>query len=323
MLFQEIKDSFPKIKLHSKKKSKDEDAIEINPNELLTENGLVGDKMIYNGHFSCVISGFYHQTTPAIFKIIYRESELAEENELMILKSLQGKNHIVELYDNFLKHNYAIFVFQKIDSISTEEILSKSLTLNNLRFLLRSVLEALEEAHRIDIVHRDIRIENILVKPNFEKVYLIGWDCATKVSQDMTSSIGSRSARSPEMLMGYGGYKKKGDVWAFGVLIIYILSDGRIPWKADSSKETLIEMAAYFGAKNILDLENTLHMHCGVKSLKKQVDDMIIPLQSSFSPSHADLDDENLMDLMHKCLALDYRMRPNISDLLDHPFFKS
>lgn len=323
MLFGELKNSFPTIKLGRKHEHKKDDFIEINPNELLTENGLFGEKIVRQGHSSCVISGFYHQNIPAIFKIIYRENEISEENELMILKMLKGQKHIVELYDDFLKHHYAIFVFQKVESLPMEEILSKSLTLEKLRFLLKGVLEALEEAHKMDIVHRDLRLENVLVTKNFEEVYLIGWDCAAKVSENLSSTIGPRSSRSPEMLMGYNNYKKKGDVWAFGVLILFILSDGKIPWKSESEKETLIQMAAYFGAKNILDLENTLHLHCGVKSLKKHVDDMIIPLQSSFSPSHADLDNEDLMDLMHKCFALDYRHRPNVSDLLDHKFFKS
>lgn len=324
MIFNDLKSSLPTIKLSGKQKSKkDEGSIEIDPNQLLAENGLIGEKLIQQGHSSCVISGFYHQTMPAFFEIIYRENESAEENQLMILKSLNGQKHIIELYDNILKHKYAIFIFKRVEAIPASKMITKSLTLDNLRLLLRGVLEALEEAHRIDIVHRDIRLENIMVKPNFEEVYLTGWDCATKISENMNSSIGSMSARSPEMLMGYNNYKKKGDIWAFGVLIIYILSDGRIPWKSETSKETLIEMAAYFGAQNILDLENTLHLHCGVKSLKKHVDDMIVPLQSSFAPSHADLDNEDLMDLIHKCFALDYRLRPNVSDLLDHAFFKS
>ena len=114
MIVEEIKKSFPKIKLSSKHKSKKEESIEINPNELLEENGLIGDDIIYQGHSSCIISGTYQQKTPSVFKIIYRDNEIAEENELIILQSLQGKRHILELYDSFIKHQYAIFVFQKI-----------------------------------------------------------------------------------------------------------------------------------------------------------------------------------------------------------------
>ena len=317
-----MKGTIPTLKVNQKK-SKRENTPFINPKTLIYENGLSCDKMVWQGHLSYIYTGFYHHTVPSIIKVVVRESEFAETNELFILKSLKGQKHIVELYDTVLKQDYGIFIFQKINALPADEILSKSLTIENLRKMLRGILEALEAAHKMEIIHRDVRLQNVLVKPNFEDVYLIGWGCGTKMSQRMNCSMGSRSIRSPEMLMGYENYNKKSDVWASGVLILYILSDGRIPWKADDPKETLIEMAAFFGAQNILDLEKTLHKHFGVKKLQKHVKDMIIPLETSFSPRHGNLDTKDLNDMLHKCFILDYRMRPSVSDLLNHNFFKS
>ena len=56
----------------------------------------------------------------------------------------------------------------------------------------------------------------------------------------MRSSVGVRSTRSPEILMEYNNFGAKGDTWSVGALIIYILSDGSIPWNKKDSKETLI-----------------------------------------------------------------------------------
>lgn len=321
MIFEEIKDSFLNKKINGKK-SKKEATPFLNPTSLIRDNGLIVNKLIWQGHNSYVYNGFYHQTVPVIIKFVCRETELTEMNELQILETLKGKKHTVGLFESILKKDYAIFIFQKVIGIPADEILSKSLTIENMRKLLKEVLETLEQAHKMEIVHRDIRLQNILVKPNFEEIYLIGWGCGTKISSKMCCSVGSRSIRSPEMLMGYENYKKKGDVWAIGVLILYIISDGKIPWKADTPKETLIEMAVYFGAQNILDLEKTLHQHIGVKTLQKHVKDMIIPLETTFSPRHANLDNEDLIDLLHKCFTLDFRLRPSVSDLLDHKFFK-
>ncbi|KAK8857343.1 hypothetical protein M9Y10_015747 [Tritrichomonas musculus] len=323
MIFEDFKNSLPSIKMNNPAKSKKDEQCNFDPYSILCENGLIGNDIIIQNHSSCVLTGFYHEHTPALIKIVNRTDNFSEERELSILKTLNGKKHIVQLYDCILKHQYGIFVFQKVDAIPGVNILTKSLSLENVRFLLRGVLEALSEAHKNDIIHRDVTFENILVSPNFDEVYLINWDTATKIKEHMSSTIGSRSIRSPEMLMGFDGYRNKADVWAFGVLILSIISDGRIPWKSDNPKETLIEMAAFFGAQNLLNLEKTLHKRFAVKSLRKHVNDMIIPLETSLSPNHANLDNKDLMDLLHKCFILDFRLRPSVSDLLNHEFFKS
>lgn len=274
-------------------------------------------------HTSCLLLGIYDKNIPALIRIVNRTDHFSEEKELFILKELNGKKHIVQLNQYFLKHHYGIFIFQNINAISGLDFISQSLTLENLRFFLRGVLEALKDAHNIDIIHRDIRLDNILVSKNLDNVYLINWDYATKINNKMSSTIGSRSIRSPEMLMGFNSYRNKADIWAFGVLILYIISDGRIPWKSDDPKETLIEMAAFFGAENLLNLEKILHKNIAVKSLHKHINDMIIPLESSLTPNHSELDNNDLMDLLHKCFILDFRLRPSASELLDHQFFKA
>ena len=83
----------------------------------------------------------------------------------------------------------------------------------------------------------------------------------------------------------------------------------------------MIEMAAYFGAQNLLGLEKTLHKHFAVKTLHKHVNDMIISLESSTSPSHADIDTKDFMYLLHKCFILVFRLRFTASDLNDHKLF--
>ena len=272
MLFFGLKNS-----LHAKsklrKKSKEQDHDDFDPNPMLAENDLKTDELIGKGYFSYVFSGFYHNTNPVAIKIIRRGNDKTEENELEILNALKGKKHIVELYNGFIKEEHAIFVFEKIDSIPEEELLSKPFSIENLRFYLKCVLEALKESHRIDIIHRDLRFQNVLVSKKFENVTVIDWGCGTKVSGTMRSSAGARSTRSPEMLMGYNNYGTKGDIWSVGALIIYILCDGNVPWDDKNTKDTFIKMATYFGAQNLLNLEQTLHKRFQVKKLQKHIKD--------------------------------------------------
>lgn len=323
MIFLRMKNSLSSKRKKSNKKSQDQIEDDFDPNPMLNENGIRSDKFIGKGHFSNVYSGYYHDKTPVAIKIIKRGNDRTEENELEILKKLKGKKHIVQLYDGFIEQEHAIFVFEKIDSLSENEILSKRLTIEQIRFYLKCVLEALREAHRMSIIHRDLRFQNVLVNKKFDNVTVIDWGCGTKISSTMGSSAGSRSTRSPEMLMGYNNYETKGDVWSVGALILYILTDGNIPWDAKNTKDALIKMAKYFGAQNILNLEETLHIDFYAKKLHKHINDEIIPISSTFSPKYADLNNKDLIDLINKCFILDYRLRPKASDLLDHEFFKA
>ena len=192
MFFDDIRQNLPNIKPNNSKRLKEDGKSQINPFDLLSSNDLKGEKLILQRNSRYVISGFYNNNIPAIFQILIRSNPNIEENELKILKYLNGHKHIVELYDNFLKNEYSIFVFQKVEAMSAEQILNKSLTLDNMRTLLKGVLEGLEIAHRMDIVHRNISFQNVV----------------TKVNEKMSYSIGSRSIRSPEMLIGHTDYKK-------------------------------------------------------------------------------------------------------------------
>lgn len=323
MLFNGLKNYFHSKKSKSDKESSKTDEPDFDPNPMLQANDITTEKLIGKGHYSYVYSGYFHKQIPAAIKIIRRGDDKSEENELEILNKLKGKKHIVQLYDGFIQNDHAIFVFEKIESISQNEILSATFSIDQFKFYLKCVLEALKEAHRVNIIHRDLRFQNILISLNFENVTVIDWGCGTKINNLMRSSVGARTTRSPEMLMGYTNYGTKGDIWSIGVLILYILSNGNIPWNDESAKKSFVKMSTFFGAKNLLDLEKTLHIHFQVKKLRKLEKEEILPLKSVFAEKYKNFDDKDLLDIINKCFTLDYRLRPSASDLLDHNFFKS
>lgn len=144
MIFEEIKDKLPNIKKNARKQKRAKISMPaISPISLIHENGLSCNKLIWEGHSSYVYNGFYHQTIPAIIKIVCRATKYQEINEMQLLETLREKDHIIELYDSILKKDYSIFVFKKINALPTEQILSKELTLENLRTILKNVLIAL------------------------------------------------------------------------------------------------------------------------------------------------------------------------------------
>ena len=274
---------------------------------------------IGEGHFSRVFEGVYHDSTDVAIKVIERGSERLIDTEIDILTDMRGFPHIVQLIE-VVHVDHTLLIFELLNGMNVDDIFDH-LTVNRMRFLIQSVLEALNAAHSKGIVHRDVKLGNIIVTPHFRDVKLIDWGCGQYVSDVMSSKAGSRQCRPPEMLMGYNNYGTKGDIWAVGVLILYILAGGVVPWRSRTSEDALLKMSVYFGGNAFDRLADKLHLDIDPYLDDEFPDEPEKTLESCFAPDFRDLADPNLVDLMKKLMTVNPDKRPTASEALDHPFF--
>lgn len=271
------------------------------------------------GHFSHVYEGTYKKKYPAAIKVIERGSEKLVEKEVNLLKELKNLPHIIKLYDVINAEN-TLLVFELLKGISVQEFFD-GVTIDRLRFVLQCILEALEGAHSHNIVHRDVKLGNILISPDWNDVKLIDWGCGSVIRDQMSSKAGSRTCRSPEMLLGFEEYGTHGDMWSVGVFIYFVLCGGEIPWKCPTTWETVVQLASFFGRRNIRELarrynteipENVQENICSVKPQR---------LRKYYDPDMEHLQDPDLLDLMHKLFEINMNDRISASEALNHPFF--
>jgi len=126
-----------------------------------------------------------------------------------------------------------------------------------IQFLLKMIINGLYEMHKKNIIHRDIKLENILLhfpkhfskhKIDYSKVSI--YDCVIKIadlgfakelgSSNLTSTIcGSPMTMAPDIIQGFSQdntvYDNKADLWSLGT-IIYELATGLLPFNACNSK---------------------------------------------------------------------------------------
>ena len=105
--------------------------------------------------------------------------------------------------------------------------------------MVKSLLEAVQHLHSRDIVHRDIKAENILFESAKEgaPIKLIDFGLArTHGVRDaaMATPVGTAYYMSPDVLRG--NYDRSCDVWAVGVLA-YILLSGYPPFNGACDDE--------------------------------------------------------------------------------------
>jgi serine/threonine protein kinase len=111
--------------------------------------------------------------------------------------------------------------------------LKASLTIDEFRYLSYGILSALAEVHDRSWVHRDVKLQNMLVRGilvNGETVvwvFLADFGCATPDNGRLTGIFGTRGYIAPEVELGLP-YSCKADVWSAGVSIHELLT-GVVP----------------------------------------------------------------------------------------------
>jgi len=172
--------------------------------------------------------------------------------------------NIIRLYGYFQDINYVYLVQELAEGGSLFSCLQKKLKLNleevrSMGYQLVSALHYLEERN---VIHRDIKLENILLDKNMNpKLSDFGWAVHT-IAPTRKSFCGTILYLSPEMA-ARECYTHKIDVWSTGVLL-FELATGRAPFCGKDNEETLeaikkksleeLELKSLLGDEELIDL---------------------------------------------------------------------
>ena len=128
------------------------------------------------------------------------------------------------------------------------------------KFIFRQIIEALQIIHSHNIVHRDIKLDNILIDlQNNIKICDFGVSKQIRKGDVMHDQCGTPAYISPEILknQGYEGFGV--DVWSAGV-VLYAMLSGTVPFKANNMNDLhkMIIRGNYPPIKDISDGNITL-----------------------------------------------------------------
>ena len=287
---------------------KDELKIKVSINNLVNEiQGLPTMKYkvtnkIGEGSYGAVYLAFniYTKQKVAIKRIIKNEENKIDEleliNEINILKKLSHPNilKIIEFYQS--EHSYYIIT----DHCSNGELYDQikyKYNENQLAVLFYQMFSGIAYLHDKNIVHRDLKLENILIseievdkKTNdrFFWIKIIDFGTAKifEKNKKEKSVVGSSYYIAPEVLKK--SYNEKCDTWSIGV-ILYMLIVGRAPFDGVDDDEI-------------------------ISNIKK----------GKYNSNHKKLieSSKEVQDLVKKLLLVDSKKRLSAIDALKHPWFK-
>lgn len=205
-------------------------------------------KALGSGSFSEVMLNFYKpQKNYRAVKIIQKSHLTVRQldkscklKELAILNVLSHPNIIKSfgLFDD--KYSYYLLteyceggsLQKKLDSVKTftEELAAE---------IVYQILNGLAHIHESNIIHRDIKLENVLLSYRDElslKIADFGNSCFKSDTHGTKGVFGTCHYLAPEVFTGV--YDEKIDIWSLGILL-HILITGRLPYSGTSSAEVI------------------------------------------------------------------------------------
>jgi eukaryotic-like serine/threonine-protein kinase len=172
-------------------------------------------------------------------KVLYGSDEAFVrrfEREALAVGALTH-DHILPLYDFGEQRPWYYLVMPFVEGGTLRDYLLKRerLTLEEAGSFLEQIAFALQYAHDHDVVHRDVKPSNILLRPDGH-AYLgdFGLAKAKMEAESLTHSgsmIGTPEYMAPEQSDGINDYRS--DIYSLGI-ILYQMLVGRVPFIADS-----------------------------------------------------------------------------------------
>ncbi|XP_061610058.1 serine/threonine-protein kinase D3-like isoform X2 [Phyllopteryx taeniolatus] len=216
---------------------------------------IFAEDVLGSGQFGIVYGGQHRKTGRDVaIKIIDKmrfptkqESQL--RNEVAILQNLKHPG-IVNLDCMFETPEQVFVVMEKLHGDMLEMILSseKSRLPERLtKFLVTQILVALRHLHFKNIVHCDLKPENVLLASAepLPQVKLCDFGFARIIGEKSfrRSVVGTPAYLAPEVLRSKG-YNRSLDMWSVGV-IVYVSLSGTFPFNEDEDINDQIQNAAF------------------------------------------------------------------------------
>lgn len=237
--------------------------------------------------------------------------------EIELLSKLKHTN-IVRLEHVFRCGNLLALVMEWASGGELFEFVQrrKRLKEDEAKIIMKQIISAVEHMHLGGVVHRDLKLENVLLAEDQRVVvsdfgFATTWTDQLSLDDDpsilpkmLTTSCGSPCYAAPELVMRRDGYHGMPvDIWSCGV-ILYAMLMGHLPFETEASK--------FYGKPD-------QSMMANVSELYNYIRDTSAAFRLSRSiPISVDGE-----DLLRKMLQVDPLYRITIPQVKVHPWFHS
>ncbi|NXA74107.1 CDKL2 protein, partial [Thryothorus ludovicianus] len=237
--------------------------------------------------------------------------------EIKLLKQLRHEN-LVSLLDVCKRKKRWYLVFEFVDHTVLDDLDASpsGLDYDRVRKYLFQIIRGVDFCHSHNIIHRDVKPENILVSQSgVVKLCDFGFARPLATSGEVyTDYVATRWYRAPELLVGDTKYGRPVDVWAIGSLVTEMLT-GEPLFPGDSDIDQLFHITKCLG--NLIPRQQELFyknpLFAGMKLPEVKELESLEKRYPELPPA--------TLDLAKECLQIDPDKRASCTELLQSDFF--
>lgn len=164
--------------------------------------------------------------------------------EIEIMSSLRHP-HIISIYEVFENKDKIVIVMEYASKGELYDYISerRRLTERETRHFFRQIVSAVHYCHKNGVVHRDLKLENVLLDENCNiKIADFGLSNLYHKDKLLQTFCGSPLYASPEIVNGRPYRGPEVDSWALGVLL-YTLVYGSMPFDGGDHKNLIRQIS--------------------------------------------------------------------------------
>lgn len=232
--------------------------------------------------------------------------------EIEFLRNLNHKNIIKT--NKILYDNYYICIIGELMDNNLRNLRKNTLSKYEIKYILYQIFLGIEYLHSLNIIHRDIKSDNILINSDLKlKIADFGLASIKNVDCNMNDYVVTRWYRAPELLTDNVEYDELIDIWSIGCIAIELINNNKPLFCGKNVDDQLLQITSIIGG-----LPNSLlnKLNNDRKEYFLNINDFKNILVDKFS--HID---PLLLDLISKLLC--YKEdRLSAKQALLHPYFK-
>ncbi|KAG2486140.1 hypothetical protein HYH03_015233 [Edaphochlamys debaryana] len=271
-------------------------------------------------------------------KVVKNDKECMDAclEEVRLLQMINARDprdehHIARLYDYFYHLGHLFLVVELLGGnlFDTQCYDPSYFTPGRMQAIARQVLDGLAFLHSSNVIHADVKPENILVK-NYSKcsVKLIDLGCSIYNSEaHMSHYVQSRSYRAPEVMLGLP-YDGRIDVWSLGCVMAE-LATGQVLFPNVSEAAMMARMLGMLGEFPPHMLQQgqyagaffTRSGHVYERDPNSGLFQLLVPKRTTISARVAS-SDRGMLHFIRHLLVPDPAKRPTAAQALKHPWLQ-
>lgn len=302
---------------------------------------VIGDHILYRyeirsllgkGAFGQVVRCYdYKMKKQVAVKIIINTPQMHKQGarEIEMLKHLVSpdfNNNIIQLLDSFTFRNHLCAVFEVLGQNLydySKSMRFRPIAMGVVKKITKQILVALDFSHSHNIVHCDLKPENIMLISGGPEhgVQLIDYGSGCYIGDPHFDYIQSRFYRAPEVIIGLP-YGPPMDLWSLAAIIVELLT-GKPIFPGANEAEQISRYVEVLGLPPLEMVKNgkqSMRYFTESGILKQSVGKKKISPKSVSLSKLTGLRNSSLLDFLSKCFVWDQNKRITARDALQHPW---